>query len=1140
MVRLAGGTFSVGEIVNPYIAGAPVTEQRMFFGREDIFQWIENSITGQYMDHILVIHGQRRVGKTSVLKQLGNRLPSHYIPVFFDLQGRTHTTLDRFLWWLAREIVRVLKQERDIDLPIPEKDDFSKDIEHFENRFLPDLKPVLNGGTLLLTFDEFDNLEESGVKEELARPLIDNLRRLMGRAGLNFIFSIGSSGRKLENMQAEYTDFFKAALYKKISFLSEEQTRHLITRPVEGVLEYERAAVDRIYDLASGHPYFTQLTCHELFARCQRTEQRKISNDDVEAVLDDVVERGTVNLKFVWDEASDIEKWSLAGLACTDKADAHALADFLRKNRVRFSESDLTSGLLHLREKDVLTPDLRFVIQLLKRWLQKNRPVEQVREELTEVNPIANRYIEIGLEFKNVGLYEKAVNSFQEALTISKENIQAQVNIALVYMDRNMHDKAVMEFEKALSMDDEDVSARSGLCEAYLALGDAAMAKGRSKEATQSYLRVLAINTEHTEARQRMADLYRRRAEDALSNGREDEALNAFSEALNYTPEDSTLNDRVKQLQAQKKARQFADLISKSEKEAKAKNWSDVIKSLEEALTLSPEDEVIPKKIEEAKSAQEKVQVLIGIYTEAQKAYTDKNYDVAVSLFKKIVLEDENYRDASRLLAQAIELRRTAPKWWQGKPGANLNASPLPHPAIKQSKIRIWFASGGMVILVLAIIGGLLWYGGDSLIATKQEYTATPAHIPTEKIDPTAPPTATAAYEAAEFSVAYAMAQIGEPYFQTNFDSWGDVEQTTDTNLAGGKLIVSSVNNEHAGTQVSGLQSDRFVVAFDVRILNASPEGHCIYEANSDGDDSVRRALSVMFSSFGTSSMSHWVYQGGHLDIPNASSSIDASKTNSVLVTIIEDQIAIYINGRPAYTARDAVGSAVYTSHSLSANYTAECEFDNFKIWDLSGVDLTNAAQSLPYWLKNETPIYQTGFDSWDLASLPENVKIENGKITETSLNQNGVTVQLTDFSSDKFAVEFELGILESTPPSTCVFEIYNPFATPDKKKAISVELWSDERTIISRYVQQYNGHEPFSIGGFDKSKTNTITLIVLKEQIVVFINKNLAYTVIDPGWNAEYNALNLSAYGSITCEYDNVKLWDLSNMNVNMLMENQ
>ena len=50
------------EMINPYIAGAPVVETRMFFGREDVFDWIQNSLTGKYADHTLVIHGQRRVG----------------------------------------------------------------------------------------------------------------------------------------------------------------------------------------------------------------------------------------------------------------------------------------------------------------------------------------------------------------------------------------------------------------------------------------------------------------------------------------------------------------------------------------------------------------------------------------------------------------------------------------------------------------------------------------------------------------------------------------------------------------------------------------------------------------------------------------------------------------------------------------------------------------------------------------------------------------------------------------------------------------------------------------------------------------------------------------------------------------------
>ena len=618
------------DLINPYIAGAPVTEVRMFFGREDVFDWIQNSLTGQYTDHMLVIHGQRRVGKTSVLKQLGNRLPEKYIPVFFDLQGRTHTTIDRFLWWLARETVRVLKQERNIEVPIPVKDDFSKDPDFFENTFLPSLRPALGDKVLLFTFDEFDNLEESEIKEELARPLIDHLRRLMGREDMSFIFSIGSSGRKLENMQADYTEFFKTALYKKISFLSEEQTRELIIRPVDGLLEYDRAAIKHIYELASGHPYFTQLTCHELFAHCQRTDQRRINDDDVKAILDDVVERGTVNLKFTWDEASDIEKWSLAALSQLDKTDNRTLLNYLTKQHIRFSEADFNSGLLHLREKDILTAQNRFVIYLLKIWLQKNRPMEQVREELTEVNPIANRYIEIGLEYKDGGMYDKALDSFREALAIAPGNIQSQTHIALTYMVQNSFSKAVEEFEKVLLIDDEDVVARGGLCDAHLALGDTAMSSGHIKEAILSYERVLRINQEHLEARQRMADISQKQAEKALSNGKDEEALNLFSEALKYSPEDPSLIKRVETVRAEKKAKVLASFITRADKESGSKNWDKAILYLNEAKVLSPQNQVILSKIEDIKirQIQERLDVL---RIKADKAEKAGRWDAAIS-----------------------------------------------------------------------------------------------------------------------------------------------------------------------------------------------------------------------------------------------------------------------------------------------------------------------------------------------------------------------------------------------------------------------------------------------------------------------------------------------------------------------------
>jgi tetratricopeptide (TPR) repeat protein len=1295
----------VDGLINPYIAGAPVTEKRMFFGREDIFQWIENSIAGQYADHILVIHGQRRVGKTSVLKQLGNRLPKRYIPVFFDLQGRTHTTLDRFLWWLARETVRVLKQERGIELPLPEKEDFAKDLEYFENRFLPGLKPALNGATLLLTFDEFDNLENSEVREELARPLTDYLRRLMGYQEMNFIFSIGSSGRKLENMQASYTEFFKTALYKKISFLTEEQTHHLVTRPVEGVLEYERPAVDRIYRIASGHPYFTQLACHELFARCQRTEQRRIAKDDVEAILDDVVERGTVNLKFVWDEASDIEKWSLVALAHLDKTDARAVADYLRRNRVRFSESDLTSSLLHLREKDVLTPDNRFVIHLLKLWLQKNRSIEQAREELTEVNPIANRYIEIGLEFKDSHLYDKAIESFQEALTISKDNIQAQVSIALVYMDQKVYDKAVGEFEKALAIDDEDVTARSGLCEAHLALGDAAMQKGRWKEAAQSYHRVLDINEEHTEARQRMAEINRQRAEKALTDGRDEEALTAFADAMKYAPEDETLAARTEAVRAEKKAKVITAQIARSEKEAGAKNWEAAVHTLEDASRLAPDDPNIQKRLNEIRekmresklvslrikaqggvrtenygealkawqeylslepndrekaeeeiSRLKKLVDLDDVYNKAQQAITDKRYDNAISLLKEVIVRDENFKDTSRLLAQAIELRRTAPKWWHRKAPQAAERTPLPRSRPRVSSKKI-LTLGAASILVLGLIGGLFWFtknGLPAIFVPAADKTSTANPPPTGTPDPRVLNPANqhrylfvssartwhearnycalqggylatiqtaaendfvyqltggntsfwlGATDEAEEGVWYwvtgepwtyknwaegepsnsneenvrrenymsfqwpefpywndVTAESSQPFVcewgpaasdldpdihakldtiqntapirQMHFDDWEFGDPPENAALENGNLVLLSENQEHVGVSFDVLPSDSFAVEFEFRVTRSGP-GSCFFGADN-GDDSQEtvKALGIGFDPNSQTHLENYMHPDQYPTF--AEGSYDNMEPNKVTLIVHGGTVTVFVNGILTFDVPNPDGSTMYSRHSFSAEGNNACEFDNYRLWNLSEADSSVIQIALDA-IQSEAPAYETGFDDWDFGNLPKNVAVENGNLIVTSEGEH-VAVDLNTFRSDTFAVEFEFSMSKASPEGHCVVYARNE-GSGESQRGITIGFFSNGSSSFALSAQE-GTQEDVAYGEFDTTTTNTVTLVVIGDQLAVFMNDRPFYSVRDPYGGAVYTNTSFAATYAITCEYENYKYWDLSGVDFSVSTE--
>ena len=70
---------------NPYVAG-PAVFGPNFFGRNQIFQKIQEALVTS-RQRLVVLYGQRRIGKSSILKELPQHLPSDcFTTVNFDLQ----------------------------------------------------------------------------------------------------------------------------------------------------------------------------------------------------------------------------------------------------------------------------------------------------------------------------------------------------------------------------------------------------------------------------------------------------------------------------------------------------------------------------------------------------------------------------------------------------------------------------------------------------------------------------------------------------------------------------------------------------------------------------------------------------------------------------------------------------------------------------------------------------------------------------------------------------------------------------------------------------------------------------------------------------------------------------------------------
>ena len=138
-------------------------------------------------------------------------------------------------------------------------------------------------------------------------------------------------------MEKEYAFLFSVGLYRKISFLTRDAATALITQPVKEYYQLEPATVDRIFSVTSGHPYFTQLLCHGLFNRWLQHRRPLLRSDDVNALLEEVVERGLAVLKQVWDDSTPAEKAVLAGLVT---------AMGKRSHPIELAEVDRVWGLL--------------------------------------------------------------------------------------------------------------------------------------------------------------------------------------------------------------------------------------------------------------------------------------------------------------------------------------------------------------------------------------------------------------------------------------------------------------------------------------------------------------------------------------------------------------------------------------------------------------------------------------------------------------------------------------------------------------------------------------------------------------------------------------------------------------------------
>lgn len=380
--------------VNPYIKGLPVKEPAMFFGREEVFRFIREHLQGQYEKNIIVLSGQRRTGKTSILYQLEHRLDEKFIPIVLDLQGFTSSGVDLFLHWVAYNIRRVVVK-RGYRIKRPREEKFQTDpYGYFQREFLPMVWDAIDYHHLLLVFDEFEEMATRVEDGKVDKDIFPYLRHLMQHTErLDFIFA---GTYKLREITQEYWSIlFNISLFRDIGFMNPEEVDQIIREPVKGIIFYDDLAIEKITRITAGHPYFVQLLGSKLVDHYIKHGNFYLTLQDVNQVLSDTITAGTYHFDYLWDQSTATEKILLTAMARTipREGGTASLGDIMRlfdrfdldvdRASVLAAVQSLTTRELLLADADLRQFEFKF--DLLRLWLDQYKPfgtqVESYRTE---------------------------------------------------------------------------------------------------------------------------------------------------------------------------------------------------------------------------------------------------------------------------------------------------------------------------------------------------------------------------------------------------------------------------------------------------------------------------------------------------------------------------------------------------------------------------------------------------------------------------------------------------------------------------------------------------------------------------------------------------------------------------------------
>ena len=273
----------------PFAEGGPVDDPEMFFGRNEFLSRLEASLRYRAGRKSIVMFGQKRAGKSSIIEHLRLRLAESgdILPVSFSVLEIASdlseaTLLHRIVQGISEVLEDLRLAGRDVPaLSPPRIDDMHSNATLRFHQVMSGLVRAMSrsssGLHIVLLIDEFTEIFKAIRNERIPREFMKAWKAIIEKG---YFSSVLVGQDIMPAFKAAFPNEFGVTEDIRVTYLDEAAARALVQEPI-GEERFAGDAVRRLLDLTANSPYYTMMFCARLVDYMNATRSMVVTAADI-------------------------------------------------------------------------------------------------------------------------------------------------------------------------------------------------------------------------------------------------------------------------------------------------------------------------------------------------------------------------------------------------------------------------------------------------------------------------------------------------------------------------------------------------------------------------------------------------------------------------------------------------------------------------------------------------------------------------------------------------------------------------------------------------------------------------------------------------------------------------------------------